>query len=449
MRPLSLFPFLALLLAAALAPVALPASDWPSFLGPTHDGKSTEKLEWRDWPEDGPPVLWHIEVGEGYSMPSIADGRLFLFDRGGDEARLRALDAATGKELWQSTYPTAYEDMYGYSTGPRASPVIDGERVYAFGVDGRLRCHQASDGKVLWEVDTMKRFGVQQNFFGVGSTPLVEGDLLIVPIGGSPPESKGIMSGEVQPNGTGVVAFDKKTGEERWKASDELASYSSPVPATIGDRRLIFYFARGGLLALEPKSGAVAFHFPWRANLLESVNAANPVIVDDKVLVTETYGPGSALIQVTPEGYEVLRKDPPRGKTMANHWSTPVYHEGVLYGSSGRSSGDAVLRAIDFMSGETKWEKKGLTRSTLLYADGHFLVLTEYGRLILIEATPERYSPVAEVDLGKATDARPALAHPAWNAPVLVDGRLYVRGKHRLLCLDLRAPAAAASKGGE
>ncbi len=173
--------------------------DWPRFLGPTGDGKSAETIL-RDWPAEGLPVLWHETLGEGYSAPSVAGGRVFVFDRVGDEARIRALADETGEELWTATYPTAYEDYYRYSGGPRASPVIDDGRVYVYGVEGRLRSHAAADGKLLWEVDTTERFAVVQNFFGVGSNPVVEGDLLIVQVGGSPPGSPRIHSGEVKGN---------------------------------------------------------------------------------------------------------------------------------------------------------------------------------------------------------------------------------------------------------
>src|SRR5262249_25233953 len=158
--------------------------------------------------------------------------------------------------------------------------------------------------KLIWDVDTQKDFGVVQNFFGVGSTPIIEGDLLLTMIGGSPPGSNDTPFDELKGNGTAVVAFDKYTGKVKWKASDELASYSSPVLATIDKQRYLFVFARGGLLALEPATGKVRFHYPWRARDLESVNASSPVVVGNKVLITETYGVGSSLLEVKPDSYQ-------------------------------------------------------------------------------------------------------------------------------------------------
>jgi outer membrane protein assembly factor BamB len=438
-------------LAAAGDRPARAGSDWPTFLGPTGDGKSPETGLLLKWPPGGPPLLWHVAAGEGYSMASVADGRLFFFDRDGGEARLRCLDSETGEELWRTSYPSVYEDYYGYSAGPRASPVVDGERVFTFGVEGVLRAWSVTDGKPLWSLDTVERYGVVQNFFGVGSTPVVEGDLLIVPVGGSPPGSPKIHTGEVASNGTAVVAFDKATGAERYRLGDELASYATPALATLDGRRWGFHFARGGLLGFDPVAGKLEFFYPWKSKVLESVNAATPVVVGDTVFVTETYGPGASLLRVKPGGYEVLWQDPERPKSLASHWSTPIYHQGYLYGSSGRHSAEAELRCIDHRTGAVEWSQPELTRSTLLYVDGHFIVLTEYGRLLVIEATPEAYRPVSELDLGvaepaapkqppaSAGDDRPRLRHPAWNAPILAHGLLYVRGRDRLLCFDLAA----------
>jgi outer membrane protein assembly factor BamB len=436
--------------AVLILPVAVllcvgAGADWPGFLGPQGDGKSGETSILLDWPDAGPPVRWHMPVGEGYSMPSVAGARLFVFDRHGDRARLTRVDAESGKEIWRSEYPTRYEDAYGFSNGPRTSPVIDGGRVYTFGVEGRLRCHGVADGKLLWEVDTAKRFGVVQNFFGVGSTPVVEGDLLIAQIGGSPADSPAAQSGKVQGAGSGIVAFDKRTGKVRYEITDELSSYSSPVLRTIGDRRWAFVFARGGLVGFEPATGKVDFQFPWRAKKVESVNAASPVVVGDTVFVTESYGPGAVLLKVRPGGYEILRQDrPDRSGRLRSHWPTPIHHDGFLYGCSGSGSSDAELRAVGYLSGELAWSKGGLGRSTLLYIEGHFVVLTEYGELLLIRATPEKFDPVARVVLegavGPAGTKGPLVEHPAWNAPILSNGLLYVRGKNRLVCLDLNKP---------
>ncbi|HEY2892914.1 MAG TPA: PQQ-binding-like beta-propeller repeat protein [Pirellulales bacterium] len=425
-------------------------TDWPRFLGPTGDSKSSERGILTHWPAAGPPVVWQLALGTGYGMPTISNGRLFQFDRAGDRARLRCLDPASGKLIWTFDYESEFEDLYGYDNGPRCSPVCDDDRVYIFGAEGMLHCLSAADGKVIWKLDTVDQFGVIQNFFGVGSTPVIEGNLLIAHIGGSPPESRRAPPGRldlVVGNGTGIVAFDKGSGEVKYKLTDELASYASPTLATIDGRRWCFVFARGGLIVFEPTVGKLDFQFPWRAPMLESVNASNPVVVDDLVLISETYGPGAAVLRVKPGEARTVWSDRERrsDKSLQTHWNTPVHHEGFIYGSSGRHTENAELRCVELATGRVAWSQEGLTRCSLLYADGHFVCLGEDGKLRLINANPKKYDPVAEVVLVEKPGGdnpfgfRPArmLKYPAWAAPVLSHGLLYVRGADRLVCLEL------------
>jgi outer membrane protein assembly factor BamB len=416
--------------------VLRPGSDWPRFLGPAGDGTSPETGILTAWGDAGPPLVWEHVAGEGYSAPVVAGPRLFFFDRVDGQARLTCLDAATGAQLWRTEYPSVYDDYYGYSRGPRASPVVDDGRVFTFGVEGVLRAYDVEDGRVIWEIDTVERFGVIQNFFGVGSAPVVEGELLIVVIGGSPAGSPRIHSCAVQGNGTGIVAFDKATGEVRYTASDELAGYATPTLSTIAGRRWAFAFVRGGLLGFDPATGAVDFRFPWKARALESVNASNPVVVGDTVLITEAYGVGSALLRVEPGGYEVLRQDGRRDQSMAAHFGNVIYHEGTLYGSHGRNSSSAELRAVDYLTGEVRWRARGLEWTTLLHVDGHLVALSADGRLHLVEVTPEAYRPKASITPARA-DGTPLLGFPSWSPPVLSRGLLYLRGRDRLVALEL------------
>ena len=419
--------------------------DWPTFLGPSGDSKSPEKGILTTWPAGGLKIVWQKPLGTSYGSPTISHGRLYQFDRFGDMARVYCLNAETGQELWRYEFPTEYEDRYYYNNGPRCSPIVDGERVYAYGVEGMLVCVNAITGKPIWKIDTAKEFGVVQNFFGNGSNPVVEGDLLIAMVGGSPPDSYDVF--RAVGNGSGIVAFDKLTGEVKYKITDELASYASLKLAKIDGRKWCFAFCRGGLVGFEPASGIVDFHFPWRARNPESVNASVPVVVGNQVFISETYGPGSALVAVSPGKYEVVWRDDERKrqKAMQTHWNTPIELDGYLYASSGRHLSEAELRCIEWKTGKVLWSEPGLTRSSLTYIDGHFLVLAELGELLLVKATPEKYELVAKMGLAprragplrEGSSASEVGADPFWAAPVVSHGLVYIRGGGKLRCLEL------------
>jgi outer membrane protein assembly factor BamB len=329
--------------------------------------------------------------------------------------------------------------MLGYNNGPRATPVVDGQHVFTYSAEGILQCVRVTDGEPVWRLDTMRDFHVVQNFFGVGSTPLVWGNLLLVNVGGSPPGSPPDVysaSGNVRPAGSAIVAFDKLTGKVRWKAGDDLASYASPVVAQFAGRDVVFMFARGGLMAIDPAKGETIAQFPWRARILESVNASTPVVKGDEIFISETYQLGSALVRFTGSAFEEIWSDRNRrrDRAMALHWNTPIEHEGYLYGSSGYHAPEAELRCVEWKTGKVMWSEPDMGRSSLLLIEDTLVSLSEDGTLRLARATPERYEELAEWEL-TAADGAPLLAYPAWSAPALARGLLYVQGKDRLLCL--------------
>lgn len=433
----------------------LAASDWPKFLGPNGDGTSLESGLIDRLPPAGPPVVFDLAVGTGYAGPSLQQGKLALFHRLGDTEVLQILDALTGKPIWRHAYPTSYRDPYGYNNGPRSAPLLTTNRVYTYGAEGKLTCLDLATGAQRWQRDTAKDFEVSEAFFGVGTTPLLEGGKLIVMVGG-------------QPN-SGVVAFDPETGKTLWESVgeknwegqpmlgwagdrkvewrrwDKQASYSSPVAATVGGKRLVFCLMRQGLVALDAKDGSVRFSRWFRARVEESVNAANPVIQGDDILISSAYyHTGSVLLHVEPGAATFSERW--QGLGLEMHWSTPILVGGHLYGFSGRNEPDAILRCTEFSTGKVKWERDErwpahstpqpavFGRGAFLLADGKLFAIGEGGMLGIFRPNPERCEELGRWQV-------PSLHHPCWAAPVLSEGRLYLRCEDRLVALDLRRPA--------
>jgi outer membrane protein assembly factor BamB len=441
--------------------------DWPRFLGPGGNNISTETNLLNKWPDAGPTLLWEKQVGSGYGAPSVLGRFLVLHHRVKEEEVVEAFDAAKGDPLWRYGYPSGFADPFGYNNGPRCTPLLTSNRCYTFGAEGKLLCLALQTGKVVWQRDTAKEWNVPEPFFGVGSTPLLEGGELIVMVGG-------------QPN-SGVVALDAGTGRTlwenvgqtnwdgartigwrgeapyHWSGEEKLASYSSPVAATIHGQRHILCLTRQGLVSLNPTNGEINFSRWFQSPVNESVNAICPVVSDDLVLISGAYYRiGSVLLRVKPGGRsfeevwrspkQSLERDPASGEfvspVLEAHWSTPVLHDGFLYAFSGRNEPDALFRCVGFKTGELKWSRDERWRShsvpqpavygrgSAILADGKLIVLGEGGKLGLFALNPKRPEEIC------AWQA-PELHYPCWAAPVLSRKKLYLRSEDRLVCFDL------------
>ena len=415
-------------------------NDWPTFLGNKQDGNSLETGIRKDWSAGKLPLVWTTEVGEGYSIGSVANGRYVHFDRANRKARVRCFNAETGKLIWQQTYASVYRDMYGYDSGPRTTPIIDGNRVFTLGVEGQLKCWNLNDGTHLWSLDIIKKFGVVKNFFGVGGTPAIHENLIIVMVGGSPAESQDVAPGQldaVQPNGSAIVAFNKETGKEVYRLGQDLASYASiKVSNELDGEPTGLAFCRNSLIGFDAKTGKQKFQWPWRARILESVNASTPIVQKEKIFITECYGPGSVLLKFqngkTSEVWSDQRK---RVKSLQAHWNTPILKNGFIYASSGRNR-NADFRCIELSTGKLKWAKPGLARSSATWIDHHFVVLGENGDLVLLNENSEKYDEVTRLDW-KDYPEDTKLMSPCWSAPVISHGLMWVKGKRKLHCFEL------------
>ena len=388
------------------------AEDWPQLRGTQRDGIYRAGDLADTWPGSGPPVVWEKDVGDGLANVAVANRRVILFHRLGDEDVVEALDARTGKAIWTFRYPTTYRDSFGFDPGPRAGPVIASSQIYTFGAQGMLHCLRFTDGKKVWSLDTHAKFGVSKGFFGAAGTPLVDAGRLFLNVGGS--------------GGAGLVALDKDTGRVLWTATDDEASYASPVAADFSGKRHIVFFTRSGLQAADPATGEIRFQQRWRSRSRASVNAATPVVVDDRIFLSSSYGTGAILLKV---GGAEIEKVWSSDDALSNHYSTSVYKDSYLYGFHGRQEYGQELRCVEWETGKVRWSEPGMRAGTVTLAGDRLLVLRENGELILAEASPAGFESIARAKiLDGVVRAYPALAN----------GRLYARNGRRLVCVDLR-----------
>ena len=430
------------LFLASVAQGQATEKNWPQFLGPNRNGVSTETGISKDWSGGKLKLNWTLPVGEGYAIGSVSNGKYFHFDvtegEKGNLARLRCIDLQTAAVGWTFTAPTSYKDIYGYDSGPRTSPLIHDGRIYIYGVEGTLWCLDEATGDLLWEVDTIERFGVIQNFFGVSSCPVVHDELLLVMVGGSPEESKQVPPGKlnlVKPNGSAIVALNRKTGEEVYRFGDDLASYTSLRVVEMHGRKVALAWMRAHLFAFDPKDGNELFKFRWRARKLESVNASTPVVFENRIYIGESYQKGGVVLEVDNNWSTkiVWSDDGKRDKSLAPHWNTPVLHNGFLYGCDGERTGSAKLTCVEFATGKVQWSVPRLGRTSVTFCDDHLIVIAEYGSLFLVRATPEKFQRITDYE----GDVK--FRYPCWSAPVVVDGKLIVRGKEKVACFQLKA----------
>jgi len=402
---------LTLLTGGALLATAA-GSDWPQFLGPTRDGQCGEtKLNW-DWPPGGPPVAWTQELGSGWAGPVVAGGQVLVFHRLGDDEVLASLDAATGRQKWAVKAPTRYRDDFNFDDGPRATPLVSGDRVFTLGADGRFSARDRATGQELWARNLLTDFRAGKGFFGVACSPVLIDGKLLVNVGGK---------------GAGVVALDPASGRELWKATDDAASYSSPTVAPIDGKPAAVFLTRFGLRVFDPAGGKVLYELPWRPRVNESVQAATPLVWNDEVFLSVSYSTGAVLAKLKDgEVGELWSND----TSLSSQYNTPVRVGDYLYGVHGRADvGTAKLRCVEWKTGRVMWSRDNFGVAWLLAVDGGLLALTEGGDLVRFQASPRGYT-----EQGRAS----ILTRPVRAAPALADGRLFARDGRKLVCVNLR-----------
>jgi outer membrane protein assembly factor BamB len=411
-------------------------ADWPQILGPNRNGIYTGPPIIPSFPRTGPPKLWTRDVGAGFAGPAVAGDRLILFHRinnrpstspgstasmSNGRETVEAMDARTGKTIWTFDYPTAYRDDFGFDEGPRAIPVIAGGRVFTHGADGMLHGIDLATGKMLWSVDSRKVFDAPKGYFGVASAPVVDGNRVLVNIGGT--------KGAGQPGeGGGIVAFDAATGKTLWSATSDEPSYSAPLIADINGQHTGVFFTRTGLVAVDPANGHVLYQYRWRARMAASVNAATPIVSGDRIFLSASYGTGAVLLQVANNTVKPIWSG---DESMSNHYSTSVLKDGYLYGFDGRQEFGQTLRCVELATGKVMWNVDGFGAGTLLIAGETLVIMRESGELAFASASPKAFRFLSRAQLLKGV----VRAYPA-----LANGRYFVRNERQLSAFDLNQP---------
>lgn len=390
MRPL--FVVLCLFLLGTTTPVR--AGDWPQILGPTRSGLGVDEALVDALPK-ALPVVWELPAGQGFAGPAIVGGRVYLVHRVDEVERVECRDGATGKSLWLQDFPATYRGTISDDSGPRCVPLVTDTTVFVYGAAGALRALDRATGKPRWSRDLGKEFQAPEGYFGMGSTPLLIADKLLINVGGK--------------GGAGIVAFDPETGKTLWKATDEAASYSAPIAGRIGDRDLALYITRLKFVAVDPETGAVLYETPF-GQRGPTVNGANPVLLGDRLFLTASYGIGAKLLKFTPGKLEPVWDDP---ELMAAQYTTPVAVNGALFGIDGRED-IGVARLVCLNPNEPKqlWAEEGFGMATVIAADGKLLILKTDGTFVLAKANAKRFEPLGEATLFTSTTrALPALSN--------------------------------------
>jgi outer membrane protein assembly factor BamB len=412
-----LTPFVVAFLAS------LAQGEWPQWRGPNRDGVSAETGLMKSWPEGGPPRVWLFEeCGVGYSAPAVVGDRLYTLGARNDEEQLIALDVKTGKEVWQAPIGQMLENNWG--NGPRGTPTVDGKLIYALGAQGNLVCARADNGVVVW-TRAMQDFGGKIPTWGFAESPLVYEDKVLCTPGG---------------DDGAIVALDKKTGNEIWqmKGITPKAHYSSIVKADREAGPQCVQLLVDQVLGFNPDDGKVLWSHPWPG---EVAVIPTPIVRDQFVYVTTSYGVGCMLVEVA-DDYNV--KKVYDNKTMKNKHGGVILLGDHLYGYSD----DIGWVCQELKTGKRVWrEREALGKGSIAYADGRFYCLGEdEGDVVLIEASTEGWKEQGRFKLDPLTDQRKPQGK-IWTHPVVCDGKLYLRDQNLLFCFDVHEGAGETAGG--
>ena len=391
--------------------------EWPQFLGPQRNGRSSETGLLDGWPEQGPKEVWRVPGGVGMSGLAISRGRVLTLVQREGEQWLIALDAKTGAAIWQTPLAPEYRNAMG--NGPRATPAIAGDHVFVFTGEGILSAHNFQDGKQLWSHNVLKELSGKEAEYGMACSPLVVGEQVIVTAGAA----KGTL-----------VAFDTKSGKQLWTAGKDSAGYSSPALLNVGGRQQVVAFTGSSALGVDPAKGTLLWRYPFKTNF--DCNITTPLEIQGNVFLSSGEDHGSVLLALKSQAdkFEISEVWSSLGtkSVLRNEWQTSMLLDGFLYGMDNVGGAGPIthLTCIDAATGDRKWQQARFGKGNLIAADGKLFISTMKGELVLVRATPERYEELSRANVLGSTR----------QAPALSNGRLFLRDDKEIVCWDVRKP---------
>lgn len=407
-----------------LSLAALSSSDWPQYNGPSGDRTAAGPLAARVFPSGGPKSAWKVPLSDGLGSFAIAGGKAYTLVTRERRETLIALDATSGKELWAAALGEAEYDGGGDAgtdenkggDGPRSTPSVADGRVVVYDAALGLACFDAASGKPLWKHDLKAEFSGRTIRWQNAASPLIEGGKVFV-VGGGADES--------------LLAFDAKDGAVVWARGDETMTHATPIAATLQGVRQVIFFVQSGLIACAPDTGAELWRteFPYRTS-----TAASPVVHGDVVYCSAGYGVGAAAWRIEKQGESLVPTLLWRAANkLINHWSTPVAHDGHLYGMfSFKEYGKGPLKCVDLTTGEERWSKDGFGPGNVIRVGDTLAALSDAGELVLVAAQPGAYTEHARADV---------LDGKCWSMPAYSDGALYLRSTREGVRLELAGAA--------
>jgi outer membrane protein assembly factor BamB len=388
------------------------AAPWPQFLGPDRNNCSREKGLLATWPDGGPKLLGTVTgLGIGFSNVSVADGVAYTMGNHGEREFVLAFDLDSGKNVWKFDNAAAYHN--GYGDGPRSTPTIDGDKLYALGGSGDLVCLNRKTCNKVWQTSLVKEFGSGVPGWGFCESVLIDGDQLIC--------TPGVA------NAT-LVALNKQTGKLLWKAAvpqNDRAAYASPIVVVAGDVRQYVQLTSSGTIGIRANDGK----FLWRDDSAANgvANCSAPVAANGMVVSASGYGKGGSMVELTSNAGETACRFVWHTNDLTVHHGGLVLYDGHVYATN-----DQVLNCIELKTGKTKWKNRCVGKGSLTFADGRLIVRSEGGPVALVEATPAEYRELGRFDQPERS------GKPAWPYPVVAGGKLLLRDQDKLLGYDLQ-----------